>query len=42
MSNSLLSMFQSQGFAVIPQCLDGNTIARLVHLTELARANRGC
>ena len=31
-------MFQEQGFAVIPQSLDGNTVARLVHLTELARA----
>ena len=31
-------MFQELGFAVIPQCLDGNTVARLVHLTELARA----
>jgi ectoine hydroxylase-related dioxygenase (phytanoyl-CoA dioxygenase family) len=31
-------MFQNQGFAVVPQCLDGDTVARLVHLTELARA----
>ena len=31
-------MFQELGFAVNPQCLDGNTVARLVHLTELARA----
>ena len=38
MSNSLFSMFQNQGFAVVPQCLDGDTVARLVHLTELARA----
>ena len=38
MSNSLFRMFQNQGFAVVPQCLDGDTVARLVHLTELARA----
>lgn len=38
MSNSLFSMFQHQGFAVVPQCLDGDTVARLVHFTELARA----
>lgn len=38
MNSSLARMFQEQGFAVIPQSLDGNTVARLVHLTELARA----
>ncbi len=38
MNSSLARMFQELGFAVIPQCLDGNTVARLVHLTELARA----
>lgn len=38
MSKSLYKHFQEQGFAIVPQSLDGDTVARLVHLTELARA----
>ena len=30
-------MYQEQGFAVVPQCLDSATVASLIHLTELAR-----
>ena len=38
MNSSLAKMYQEQGFVVVPQCLDGDVVARLVHLTELARA----
>lgn len=30
-------MYQEQGFAIVPECLDSTIVARLVHLTELAR-----
>lgn len=37
MNSSLAKMYQEQGFAIVPECLDRATVARLIHLTELAR-----
>ena len=37
MNSSLASIYQEQGFAVVPECLDSKTVASLIHLTELAR-----